>query len=720
VRFGTLDGPGVEYHAGGPPRDDIVPRLLERVRRTLTRLYDRVVLATNTHRPALQRYALAAALAILSLGLHRPLQRLFGDAVPFHLLYPVVMVSAWFGGWGPGLLVTFSTALAGALVFEDPYFTFALASPQGVVRVGAFILTGTVISVLCEALHGARRREEVARLRIERLAAQRADLDAVAVALAEALHVSEVAEVVLERGRRMLGARAGSLAVIDPSRGGLRILHAVGYPPGVAEKDALIDMASAEPMAEAVRERCPVVLESRFASDTVYPHLAPVRDRTGTQAVAVLPLLVRQRVLGGLGFSFLETRGFDAESLALLHTLAYQCALALERAQLYEAERASRLEAQRLNRVKDEFLAILSHELRTPLSAIRIWLDLLRTERLPPGAGRALEMIDRSALNLSQLIGELLDVSRIVAGKLTLNPHPVSLPDLVDAVLETARPAASAKKIRLHAEVDRSLGRVFADGSRLRQALENLVANAVKFTPRSGAVEVRLTAKDGHAVLSVEDTGVGIAPDLLPYVFERFRQGDSSSTRAQQGLGLGLTIAQHLVELHRGTISASSPGVGKGSVFTIEVPLVTPPLASASLPASTQDAFPERALYGLHVLLVDDHQDTLRGVTLALEANGAAVTAVSSASAALAELDRRAPDVLVSDIAMPGMDGHDLIRSVRGRPRAGGGSTPAIALSAYVSPEDRARALEAGYGEHVTKPVEIPHLVATIARLAAR
>jgi signal transduction histidine kinase len=678
-----------------------------------------VVAAADTRRPPFPRYALAAALALLSLGLHAPLLRFLGDSVPFHLLYPMIMVSAWFGGWGPGLLVTFSTALLGAFFFEEPYFTLSLGSPHGVVRIAAFLLTGTVISVLCEALHGARRRAEVARLRIERLAAQRADLDGVAVALVEARHVSEVAEVVVERGRRMLGARAGSVAVVEPGGGRLRILHAAGYPPGVAEKDALIDLTSAEPMAEAVRERSPVVLESRSASDTMYPHLAPIRDRTGTQAVAVLPLLVRQRVLGGLGFSFLETRGFDAEALALLHTLAYQCALALERAQLYEAERASRLEAQRLNRVKDDFLATLSHELRTPLSAILIWLDLLRTEGLSPRAGRALEMIDRSALNLSQLIGELLDVSRIVAGKLILNPHPLSLPDLVEAVLESARPAASARRIRLRAEVDRSLDRVFADGSRLRQALENLVANAVKFTPRAGAVEVRLSAAHDRAVLSVRDTGVGIAPDLLPHVFERFRQGDSSSTRAQQGLGLGLTIAQHIVELHQGSISAESPGVGRGSVFTIEIPLATTTPASATRLLPGGEGSKRCSLGGLHVLLVDDHEDTLRGVTLALEANGATVTAVSSARAALRELDRARFDVLISDIAMPGMDGHDLIRLVRGRPASLGGRMPAIALSAYVSPEDRQRALDAGYAEHVAKPVQMPCLVASIVRLAA-
>ena len=350
-------------------------RLRKRVHGRLTRAFYAMVGATNTHRPAGPRYAVAVGLAFVSVVLQQQLHPVFGDALPFQVLYPAVMVSAWFGGWGPGLLTTVLTGIAGVHFVQAPYFHLGVERPGGIARVLAFVITGSVISLLCEALHCARRREETARLRMERLTEQRVGLDAVAVSLAQAMHLSEVGEVILERGRRMLGARAGRLAVIDAEARSLRVLHAVGYPTGVDEATAAIPIGAAEPMAEAVRERRPVVLESRLASDLAYPHLAPMRDLTGTQAIAVLPLLVRGRVLGGLGFSFAQSRRFDREDLALLQTLAYQCGAAVERAELYEAERVSRLEAQRLNRLKDDFMANLSHELRTPLSAILVWLD---------------------------------------------------------------------------------------------------------------------------------------------------------------------------------------------------------------------------------------------------------------------------------------------------------------------------------------------------------
>jgi signal transduction histidine kinase/CheY-like chemotaxis protein len=675
--------------------------------------------ATITHRPGWHRYGLAVGIAVASVVLQQQLHPVFGETLPFQVLYPAVMISAWFGGWGPGLLTTFLTGLAGVYFVQAPYFHLGVTRPEGLARVLAFVVTGSVVSLLCEALHGARQREETARLRMERLAEQRVGLDAVAVSLAQAMHLSEVSEVILERGRRMLGARAGRLAVIDPEERCLRVLHAVGYPAGFEEVTAPILLDAREPMADAVRERRPVVLESRQASDLAYPHLAAVRDLTGTQAIAVLPLLVRGRVLGGLGFSFAQSRRFDDEDLALLQTLSYQCGAAVERAELYEAERVSRQEAQHLNRLKDDFLATLSHELRTPLSAILVWLDLLRTEDLSPGAVRAADMIQRSAGSLSQLIEELLDVSRIVTGKLSLNRRAVDVRALLNGLVESARPAAEAKHLRLASRVESGLGELWADGGRLRQALENLLSNAVKFTPAGGSVELRAGRAGARLRVEVQDTGVGIAQGLLPFVFERFRQGDSGSTRAQQGLGLGLTIAQHIAELHGGRIAAESRGAGQGSLFTLDLPATSPPAARSHLASAPPgDRVSARPLRGVRVLFVDDHEDTLQGITLALEAGGASVIAVPSAHEALAELQRRHPHVIVSDIAMPDMDGLELMRTIRRLPDAEGGRTPAIALSAYVSAEDRGRALAAGYQEQVPKPVEVRKLVAAIARLA--
>jgi K+-sensing histidine kinase KdpD len=255
-------------------------RIRKRVRTRLARAFDAMVGATNTHRPAVQRYAVALGLAFASVFLQQQLQPVFGDALPFQILYPAVMVSAWFGGWGPGLLTTVITGLAGVHFVQAPYAHLAVDRPAGLARVLAFVATGSVISLLCEALHSARRHEEAARRRLERLTEQRIGLDAVAVSLAQAIQLAEVGEVILERGRRMLGARAGRLAVVDPEARSLRVLHAVGYPAGIDEATAPIPLEAAEPMAEAVRERRPVVLESRAASDNAYPHLAAMRDLT--------------------------------------------------------------------------------------------------------------------------------------------------------------------------------------------------------------------------------------------------------------------------------------------------------------------------------------------------------------------------------------------------------------------------------------------------------
>ena len=558
-------------------------RVRKRVRARLTRAFNAMVGATNTHRPAVQRYAVAFGLAFASVFLQQQLHPVFGDALPFQVLYPAVMVSAWFGGWGPGLLTTVLTGIAGVYFVQVPYAHLGVERPAGLARVVAFVVTGSVVSLLCEALHSARRHEEAARRRMERLTEQRVGLDAVAVSLAQAIQLSEVSEVILERGRRMLGARAGRLAVVDGEAQSLRVMHAVGYPAGVDEATAAIPLEASEPMADAVRERRPVVLESRVASDNAYPHLAAMRDLTGTQAIAVLPLLVRGRVLGGLGFSFAQARRFDGEDLALLQTLAYQCGAAVERSELYDAERVSRLEAQRLNRLKDDFMATLSHELRTPLSAILVWLDLLRTEDLAPGTLRAADMIQRSAGSLSQLIEELLDVSRIVTGKVTLNRRTVDLNGLCSSLVESARPAAEAKQLRLACAIDPALGEIWADAGRLRQVLENLLSNAVKFTPAGGSVELRATRTGARVRVEVADTGAGIAPDLLPFVFERFRQGNTGSSRAQQGLGLGLTIAQKFAELHGGRIIAESRGLGRGSLFTLDLPAPSPPTERSRL-----------------------------------------------------------------------------------------------------------------------------------------
>jgi signal transduction histidine kinase/CheY-like chemotaxis protein len=422
---------------------------------------------------------------------------------------------------------------------------------------------------------------------------------------------------------------------------------------------------------------------------------AALLQRLGLGSSLALPLLARDRALGTLTMLTVGGgRAFGPRDLELGRDLADRAATAVDNALLYE-------EARRLNRVKDEFLALLSHELRTPLGSALVWLELLRSERLEPSALRAVDMVHRSARQLAGLIDQLLDMSRTIAGKLSV-------------AIEASEATARAKGVRLESRIDRTLERSWGDPNRLRQAVGNLVSNAVKFTPAGGEITVSLERVGGLARIEVRDTGAGIAPELLPALFERFRLGDTRSTRAQGGLGLGLAIARYIAEQHEGNIRAASEGPGRGSVFTFDLPLKAPP--GPGEPAVVRAG--EGPLEGLRVLLVEDHLDTLHGLALGLGSGGAQVTPVSSVREALAALPQVRPDVVVSDLAMPDQDGFTLIDEIRKLPPEAGGLVPAVAVSASVGPSDRQRALDAGYHEHVAKPVEIGRLVETVGRLA--
>ncbi len=395
-----------------------------------------------------------------------------------------------------------------------------------------------------------------------------------------------------------------------------------------------------------------------------------------------------------------------------------------ERARLLVLEQAARRQAEEANRTKDEFLATLSHELRTPLNAILGWVQVLRTGKLDPAAGaKALETIERNARSQAQLIADLLDVSRIITGKLRLDFKPVELRRIIDSALESVRPAADAKGILLDISIGPLASPVLGDADRLQQVIWNLLSNSIKFTSRGGRVEVRLREVGGNAVIRVNDSGIGIRPDFLPYVFDRFRQAEGSITRTHGGLGLGLSIVRHLIELHGGTAEVESAGEGQGATFTVRLPLraelaeddpldrtgVTPGLFSA----------PD-LLAGVRVVVVEDEADTRELLAVALQQCGAEVAAFGSVPEALAAFDRAVPDVLLSDIGVPGEDGYSLIRKVRSREPALGGNVPAAALTAYARAEDRLRALEAGYQTHLAKPIDPAELIATVARLAGR
>jgi signal transduction histidine kinase/CheY-like chemotaxis protein len=412
--------------------------------------------------------------------------------------------------------------------------------------------------------------------------------------------------------------------------------------------------------------------------------------------------------------------------LVRAHDLAEQREFALQESTArLDREKEARAKAEEADRAKDQFLALVSHELRTPLSPILAWSRMLKTESLPPENQRAaFDAIERNAAAQAQLVEDLLDVSRIVSGKLRLVARPIALGPVIEAAVESLRPSAEARQIRLELALDPHAGQVLGDPDRLQQVVWNLVSNGIKFTPRGGQVSVALERSDAHVQLTVSDTGEGIEREALPRVFERFWQKEAGPARRQGGLGLGLAIVRHLVELHGGEVAAHSEGPGQGAVLTVRLPRMVPsehaqdarhPRLSAADPRSRTDA---ARLDGVAVLVVDDEPDSNEIMMALLASRGAEVRVAASARQALAILDRWRPDILVSDIGMPGEDGYALIRQVRSRPPERGGSIAAVALTAYARVEDRVRILNAGFQMQVTKPVDPDEFVAVVSSIA--
>ena len=460
------------------------------------------------------------------------------------------------------------------------------------------------------------------------------------------------------------------------------------------------------------------------------PELVPVvgREEDGTSVKPgelratswmCVPLMARGRILGAL--TLVATgpgRTYSDEDLNLAQDLANRAAMAVENVQLLH-------QAQEANRTKDEFLATVSHELRTPLNSILGWARMLVTGRLDQAnSSRAVEIIERNAKAQAQLIEDLLDISRIISGKLRLEVRSVDLVPVIESAVDAVRLAAESKGIHIQRVLDSGIGLISGDPDRLQQVVWNLLSNAIKFTPREGRVQVRLEKNGSTARIVVSDTGIGIGPEFLPHVFERFRQVDGSSTRKHGGLGLGLAIVSQLVELHGGGISVESAGTGKGAVFTVSLPV---PAAAESgrrvqpCPAAATAGIGSPVLQGIRVLVVEDEHDTREVMTFILQQCGAEVRSAASAGEAFDILRTDwAPHVLVSDIEMPGEDGYALIRRVRALEAERGGRIPAAALTAYARSEDRMRALSAGFQVHVPKPVEPAELIAVVASLSGQ
>ncbi|HEX7997302.1 MAG TPA: CHASE domain-containing protein [Pyrinomonadaceae bacterium] len=443
----------------------------------------------------------------------------------------------------------------------------------------------------------------------------------------------------------------------------------------------------------------------------------------------VAPMSVMGRIIGTIDVQSYDPDAYGEEHVTALRMAANLAAVAVENVRLFERENKARTLAEESNRMKDEFLATVSHELRTPLTAIFGWSRLLSSGTLDAEAStRAVETIERNARAQAQIIDDILDVSRIITGKLHFDVEAFELTNVVEAAINAVRPAADAKHIRLETVFENHPFLISGDQNRLQQVVWNLLSNAVKFTPAGGRVEVGLTQSGSHVEITVTDTGQGISPEFLPYVFDRFRQADASTTRQHGGLGLGLAIVRHLVELHGGTVSAESPGEGLGASFRVRLPLlgvrpeITTTASSTERAQATinQTANTPQQLAGLRVLVVEDEPDTRSMLKMVLESCAAHVRAVASAHDALKTLEDWQPDVLLSDIGMPEMDGYELIKRVKEMEAARGRQLPAVALTAYAREEDRERLISAGYQMYLAKPVEPSELVRAIAQLAGQ
>jgi PAS domain S-box-containing protein len=454
-------------------------------------------------------------------------------------------------------------------------------------------------------------------------------------------------------------------------------------------------------------------------------HLRIARE-VGLRSYICVPLVAGDRIVGAL--TLLTTadsgRAYDEQDLTLAELLGRRAGLAVENARLYSETQSALMEVTEISRLKDEFVATLSHELRTPLNAIVGWAQMLKAGGLDADRVRkAVETIDRNAALQSRLISDILDMSRIITGKVRLSLSPTDPHKVFEQALDAIRPAAEAKGVAIDPVLDPSAGPLTADAERLQQVLWNLLSNAVKFVPKGGRVQVRLAPVGSHVEIVVADNGPGIDPEFLPHVFDRFRQADSSSTRSHGGLGLGLAIVKHLVELHGGEIRVANRAEGSGAVFTVQLPRSAARVAdTAAVPAGQGSGRAaqghERSLSGIRVLLVDDEEDARDVLGAALEQSGAEVAKVTSADAVLASLPRLRPHVLLADIEMPARDGYGLLEAIRALPPREGGLTPAIAITAYARTEDRVRALAAGFDLHIAKPVQLDELRMAVARLA--
>jgi len=732
------------------------------------------------------RYGVAIACALAAIAARMSLASVWGLELPYLTLYPAVLLAAWVGGFGPGLLTTGLCALAAVYLWIPPTYSFAIGSTGDRVALIGFLF----VSVAVSALNGLLQRrvryansvmdsitdgfamldrrwrylffnEQVVRLaRRERKELVRHSIWEVYPELLGTPFETEARAAVAEdtpRHVRLFSPALGGWVDVQmyPSRGGLALYIRDVADQRQAELVSSRLAAIVESSDDAIvsKDLNGTILSWNSSAERMFGYTAA--EAVGQPITLIIPVdrlheedTVLARIRSGQSVDHFETvrvrkdgrpidvsltvspiRGADGQVVGaskIARDISVRKRVDRERVDFLAREQAARAEAEAANRAKDDFLTMLSHELRTPLNAVYGWAAMLQTGQVDETTRtKAIETIMRNANVQVQLIDDLLEVSRIASGKLRLELQNVELGAVIDAAVDTVRPAALAKSIRLDVVREPDVGPITGDPNRLQQVVWNLLSNAVKFTPREGRVQAHLRRVNSRVEIVVSDTGPGISADFLPYVFERFRQGDSSSTRPHGGLGLGLTLVKQLVELHGGSVTAESPGAGQGATFTVKLPVSVALVpaggteARASLPPLLPVA-PTARLDGLRVLVIDDDVDGLTLISAMLRHAGAIVTLGRSAAEGFDHFTAGPPDVLISDIEMPGEDGYALIRRVRELAPERGGRVSAIALTAYGRREDRLHAISAGFSMHVPKPVDPAEIVTIVASLALR
>jgi PAS domain S-box-containing protein len=634
------------------------------------------------------RYVLPLVLFVLIILFASGLKRWFSLQIdPTILIIALLIASAWYGGRGSGLLV--------AIVFEATMDYFYLQAQPLTWRYGIIIFNRTVLFVAL-ALFASSRRAAEARLRQQR----------------EWLRVSlaSIGDAVIATDLD------GAVSFINPTA------------------EALTGWVSAEVVGKPLDDLFRIINEETRA--TVESPFAAIKREGNVVGLANHTLLIakdgREIPIEDSGAPIKDQSGRIIGVIIVFHDVSERRRAEREREQLLRREQAARGEAEAANRLKDEFLATVSHELRTPLNAILGWASLLNRRTVDEATIRAAaSVIERNAKGQAEIINDILDVSRIVTGKLRIEPQLIEPHSIIQMAIDTLHPAAAAKSIAIISTLEPQAGTVLGDPDRLQQVVWNLLSNAIKFTPRGGRIEVGLKRTGTQVEIKVSDNGIGIDAQFLPYVFDRFRQADSSTTRTHGGLGLGLAIVRHLIELHGGTVAAESRGQGQGAVFSVRLPLADERAASAhSVNAASRHDDQAAAvgetligttdLGGLRVLVVDDDPDTREILCLTLSQYGAEVHAAASTADALGAFREWKPNVLISDLGMPGEDGYAFIEKVRRLAPEEGGNIPAAALTAYARDEDSERARSAGYQIHIPKPVDPATLTTVVARLARR